>query len=317
MVIDTAWNNIKQATIDTWDNIKQSLSDTWNNIKSTVTEAISNVKQNLNDGWNSIKQTVSDTWQNIKEYISNSWNHIKQICSATVDKIKNTISDGWDTISSGVSTAWNNIKQIFKTIFWGIIGDVKEWISNLIDDILSPLRGLGSLISDALSTVVDAIVSPFRKAYKKVTEIVGWISDKISNITGRSIDVDVEYNEPENTGFSIPFSNIQPVYDIKPVQVPKVDVSTYDTRGQYYTPQTRKSSDFISAFNGAIKSVRGLQSTANQTAARLNNSNMQVSNTTQEQPTVTLNIENFNNNREIDIRDLVEEISFYIRQKSI
>ena len=88
------------------------------------------------------------------------------------------------------------------------------------------------------------------------------------NELGRSIDVDVEYNEPENTDFSIPFSNIQPAYDIKPVQVPKVDVSTYDTRGQYYTPQTRKSSDFISAFNGAIKSVRGLQSTANQTAAR-------------------------------------------------
>ena len=263
----------------------------------------------MSDSWNNIKQTVTDTWNNIKKTISDSWNSIKQTSTDTVNNIKNTLSNTWNNIRDTVSTVWNNIKSIFSTITNGILNDICRWVSNLVNSIVTPLQGLVRKIKNALSGVVDAITAPFREAYNTVSGLVGKITGAFSNLVGKKrsmpIDMDVEYDESQLQNASEQISLLSS--RASNISVP--DVSAFDIRERYYTPNTTMSESFIRTINGNDRSYNGgftNKSLISQTPQR------NIGETT-----VTLNIQNFNNNREIDIRDLVEEINFYIKQKRI
>ena len=263
----------------------------------------------MSDSWNNIKQTVTDTWNNIKKTISDSWTNIKQTATDTVNNIKNTLSNTWNNIRDTVSTVWNSIKSIFSTITRGIYTDVCNWVKNLINSIVNPLSGLCGKIKNALSGVVDAITAPFRQAYNAVSGFVGKINSAFSNLIGKKrsmpIDMDVEYDESQLQNASEQISLLSS--RASNISVP--DVSAFDIRERYYTPNTTMSESFIRTINGNEKSYNS-GFTGRSAISQTPQKNIG-------ETTVTLNIENFNNNREIDIRDLVEEINFYIKQKRI
>jgi len=284
--------------VKNWDMVKEGakalgewINKTFNSIKENVSKAMS---QFIQTGKDNIKRLSSD--------LLNGWNNIKNTCATKWNEISNTITQA---ISNFVKTGVDNVKALYN--------DLKTQFNNIKDT-----------CSRVFSKIGEILVAPFKSAKKTIDSIIGGISSGISKVTGwlggkgKSISIDTKLNTPQ-VASSFDDLQVQSSSMLRSGSITDSlkDLSSNLNKLDYYSNRYRASSD-----NNIARSVSS------------NNSNSDIKNELKEQNNlltqllnvmqnnnsdsgIHLNIENFNNNRNIDIKTLYEELEYYKYQSKL
>lgn len=336
-LFNSIWNGIQTFLTDTFKFISDVAKDVfgylqefWNKHGETVMNLFSLV-------WSSISNYVSTVWNTIKTIATTVFNALKAFWQQHGDSVKTIFSNAWQVIVAVLNTAWATIKTIVKTgvdIVMGVIdvlmkllkGDFKgAWesaknivknvvdnIFNFVGDIINAWRGISDKIAGFFSGIGNKIMAHFPSWLKTLINggnpFKGMISNAVSGISGlfnfsRSAS-------PQQDMLVTPHNDMSNAFTDSVISLR--DVSS--------TPYLYSDSAESKAWNNAFNTT-----TYNYNSSKVNQSS-NISDgdmvTIMNQQTklleiiankvgIGLHIENFNNNREIDIPQLWKELGYY------
>lgn len=233
--------------------------------------------------------------------------------------IKSIISDVMSIISDIISMAWGLIKGIWNNGLSQILAAVGSVLASMVSAFTTRLAKVTSVVRTAIS-LVKAI---FSGDFKSAESIVNGILQNIVNAFNKKMETakDKVNNAIQkiksffNFSWSLPKLKMPHIsitggFSLMPPKAPKFSVSWFSKGAIFKRPTVLGGMGIGDAHNGigsnaeAILPINKLPQLLG--LDKQNNSG-----------NLNLNIENFNNNREQDIKELVEEIAFYLRRKNI
>ena len=287
-------------------------------------------------------------FETIKSVISTAWDYIKDIFSNAVDVIGGIIdvfagllTGDFDMMGEGlktiVSSLWDIIKDIFAnatnvvvSVVSGFVDEIKRWFSNLVsgaldkvsglvhsipdkfraikDGAVNAIRGLpsaiGGVFSDIASrawdwgsSILDGVVSGIKSKVSAVVDsissVAGAIKDKFTGLLGihSPSRVFAEYGDWIDQGLAIGIKNSLSQVDKATQDL--ISVAIPDLPDQIKVPTlVSQEAEELSTYSNSRYSRERSQG---------GNSGF------------TLQIAEFNNNRNIDIEALMAEMATYIR----
>ena len=290
----------------------------------------------------------SPIFETIKSVISTAWDYIKNIFSSAVDIIGGIIdvfsgllTGDFDMMGEGlktiVSSLWDIIKDIFAnatnvvvSVVSGFVDEIKRWFSNLVsgaldkvselvhsipdrfrrikDGAVNAIRGLpsaiGGVFSDIASrawdwgsSILDGVVSGIKSKVSAVVDsissVAGAIKDKFTGLLGihSPSRVFAEYGDWIDQGLAIGIKDSLSQVDKATQDL--VSVAIPDLPDQIKVPTlVSQEAEELSTYSNSRYSRERSQG---------GNSGF------------TLQIAEFNNNRNIDIEALMAEMATYIR----
>lgn len=286
------WNGICEFFKLIWQGVclyYETLWNVWKVVFETVINAIKAVWQGvcnaLKLGWQVIVDFIKQVWE--------GWKNIFQTVGSAIQSIWqglcNTISAIWSGIVNTIKSVWNGFKSIF------------ESVGNAIK---SAWQGIGNTISSVWNGVVNGVKSAWNgiiSPFKSVINSIGSMWEGIKSL------------------FKTPHFTISGT--LNPLKwadegVPKIGVKWYWKGGIFKSPTLLNGIGVGDAFNGQgsnAEAVIPLDS-------MYRNIDNIISNRLSQQQggnggNLNITIENFNNNREQDIKSLMEEMEYYRRQK--
>lgn len=125
-----------------------------------------------------IKGDWSGAWAGIKQIVSGAWQVIKGVVTGALNIIRSVIAAAWSLIKSGAAKAWDGITAAIKGAFTKIVGTVKGIGSDIVDGLVSGIRGAAGKVADAARDLADKIPGPIKKLLgiaspSKVTKAFG------------------------------------------------------------------------------------------------------------------------------------------------
>ena len=281
----------------------------WDSIK----EACSKLGEWIGKTWDNIKKWTSEKWSAITQAVSNKVSELKEKAVAKVSELVNNVKQKWNDIKSTAQNIWNNI-----------VSGVVNIVSKLVSGISNKITSIKNTCSRVFSQIKEILVAPFRNAKATIDRIIGGISSGISKVTGwlggkgRSISIDTQLNTPQAINS---FDTLQEqTYSISrsgSITDSLKDLSSNLNKLDYYSSRYRASSD-----NTIARSVSSgnTDSDIKNELKEQNNLLTKLLNVMQKNNNdsgIHLNIENFNNNRGIDIKTLYEELEYYKYQSKL
>ena len=317
-----------------WDFICNVISNTINAIASVieaglgVIDGIINFFQNLFSGnfsacWESIKQIFSNAitliwnWMQV-QFVTNIPNMIKNFATNVPNLIKGMWTSAKNLFSSGVTACINFIKNLltnassnFGTLktfgantFQALWSVAKTMMSNLLNAVISNIKQVPTNIQNFMNQAVNVIkrinlAQVGRDMIQGLINGIKAMGSKVAGAIGSVVNSAVS-SAKKLLGIKSPSRVFRQIGD--------------DTGEGLVLGLKDKESDVVKASkrlsNGVIGGYSATIST-NFSKGKLN------SLTPSQNSNLNLNIENFNNNREQDVKELVEEIAFYLKRKNI
>lgn len=236
------------------------------------------MKDGISTAFDGIKTKTSETWNNVKSVIGTVMGATKATVSENLSKMKTAFEENGGGIKGTVAAAWEGIKGYFTSGF------------SIIDN----------LAGGKLSSIKDAFVDKLGAA----RDFVKGAIDKIKGF----FDFKWELPELKMPHFKVSGS-INPI-DWIDEGVPKFSVDWYKSGGIFSKPTIFNTPYGLKGVGDAtspevvaplkeLKSMLGLD----------NNSDKSIN------LSVSLNIENFNNNTDADPEELAEQIAFLTKRK--
>ena len=233
--------------------------------------------------------------------------------------IKTIISNVMSVVKDVISGAWQVIKFVWDNGLSQILGKVGEVLAKIVGFFTSKLKTATNVVKTAIdlvkaifsgdfqgavgivNNVLQKIVAGFNEKMDKAREKVNKAIEKIKSI------FDFEWSLPK---LKLPHISITGKFSINPPSVPKFGISWYSKGGIFKRPTVLGGMGVGDKHNGIGSNAEAVLP-LNKLPQLLGLDKQQNS------ANLSLNIENFNNNREQDIKDLVEEIAFYLKRKNI
>ena len=317
-----------------WDFICNIISNTINAIASIVEaglgviDGIINFFQNLFSGnfsacWESIKQIFSNAiifiwnWMQV-QFVTNIPNMIKNFATNIPSLIKGMWTSAKNLFSSGVTACINFIKNLltnassnFGTLktfgantFQALWSVAKTMMSNLLNAVISNIKQVPTNIQNFMNQAVNVIkrinlAQVGRDMIQGLINGIKAMGSKVAGAIGSVVNSAVS-SAKKLLGIKSPSRVFRQIGD--------------DTGEGLVLGLKDKESDVVKASKRLSNGVIGGYSASintNFSKGKLNSS------TPSQNSNLNLNIENFNNNREQDVKELVEEIAFYLRRKNI
>ncbi|MGL4761882.1 MAG: phage tail tape measure protein [Sarcina sp.] len=257
--------------------------------------------------WQGVCDFFKLIWQGVCLYFETVWNFWKGIFEGVVNIIK-TVWEGACTI---FKTVWQGVCNTFKTLFEGF-KTIFTTISNTLKTIW---QGVCNIFSSAWNGVCSGITSVFTG----VKNTVVGIAQSMTNTVIRAINWCI--TQLNKIKFSVP--DWVPLIGGKSwgVNIPKVSEVNWLWKGGIIDSPTLFGGGFGvgDAYKGSgrqAEAVIPLETMYKKIAVIVNDVvyGNQQGNTSKSSGDTILQIENFNNNREIDIEQLVKELEFYRRK---
>ena len=313
--ISQKWTNLKTSSVNLWNSISQSVVTTVNNLKTNAINKVTELGNSISQKWNSLKSSTVNLWNNITSSVVTCANNLKSQAVSKVNELANNISQKWNSIKSSATSTWNSIKS-----------SVASVVSNLQSTISSKISAIKNTCSSVFSSIKNILVSPFQSAKNTINNIIGSISNSISKITSALKKVK---SVPTDNGSETPTS-------------PNEEIARSFRSIKAVNPNTRNTS-IMNSLNNLMKDINKLDYSSNRYRASnesllsnlgnsgnniaiqkelrsQNNLLTQLLNVMQNNNSdsgIHLTIENFNNNRNIDIKTLYEELEYYKYQSRL
>ena len=250
-----------------------------------------------------------------------NWDEIKAACKTFIQ----TFIDNFNKLKEDVSKVVNDVIKWFTDMknkvgeaFRNLWQTGKDNFTKLKNDIINAFNTAKTNVINKANEIKTGIANKFNEAKTKVSEIFGnikkGIEDKINgarDAVGRAIDkikgfFNFSWSLPK---LKLPHISITGKFSLSPPSVPKFGISWYSKGAIFKRPTVLGGMGVGDAHNGIGSNAEAILP-INQLPKLLGLDKQQNGN-------LSLNIENFNNNREQDVKELVEEIAFYLRRKNI
>ena len=242
-------------------------------------------RKSVDEVFNNVKSIISNVMSVIKDVISMAWSVIKTIWDNGLKQILQTALTALATMASNFTSRLNTITSIVKTAI------------SLIKAVFSgDFKSVGNIVNNILQNIVNAFNNKMEQARNTVNNAI----QKIKSIMNFS------WSLPK---LKLPHVSITGKFSLNPPSVPKFGISWYSKGAIFKRPTVLGGMGVGDAHNGIGSNAEAILP-INQLPKLLGLDKQQNGN-------LSLNIENFNNNREQDVKELVEEIAFYLRRKNI
>ena len=313
------WQNCKDFLIEIWDNITTFLTEVWNNISTFCVTIFNNVATFLAGVWDSISSTCMSVWSSIKDFIHGVWESIFAFCKPIWDNITTFLTEVWNNISNACKTVFNAIKNLIQTIWNGIKNTtsniwngVKSTVSNIWNGIKGTASNIFNGIKSTVSNVWNGIKSKTTSTWNSIKNAIMTPINAAKDAVQKAIDkmksaFNFSWSLPK---LKLPHVSISGKFSINPPSVPKFGISWYSKGAIFKRPTVMGGMGIGDKHNGIGSNAEAILP-INKLPQLLG---LDKQNNT---GSLNLNIENFNNTREQDIKELVEEIAFYLRRKNI
>ena len=289
---ENIWNNCLAALTGIWEGIKTMFSGALTTIVEYVTSLFNLAVTGAQTIWNSFVTFMTGIWTTLSTGIQNAWSGFLTTITNFCTNIMTSATAIWNNIVTSIKDIMNSLPELASTAFTNVCTSISNALNSLTGIIQSGFQGgidfIKSLPSQAITwgkDFVDGLVSGIKNSISKVTDAVKGVANNIRSYLHFSVpDVgpltDYETWMPdfmEGLSNGIENSKNKVVSSIKGLATDmKVNMNS-----NAYTPAFATSSDFNNTTNGNQKSD------------------------------LVLNIENFNNNRSSDVKQLMEEAEFY------
>ena len=242
-------------------------------------------RNTVNDVFNNVKSIISNVMSVIKDVISMAWSAIKIVWNNGLKQILQLVLTTLATMASNFTSRLNTITSIVKTAI------------SLIKAVFSgDFKSVANIVNNILQNIVNAFNNKMEQARSKVNSAI----QKIKSVMNFS------WSLPK---LKLPRISITGKFSLNPPSVPKFGISWYSKGAIFKRPTVLGGMGVGDAHNGIGSNAEAILP-INQLPKLLGLDKQQNGN-------LSLNIENFNNNREQDVKELVEEIAFYLRRKNI
>lgn len=323
--ISKTWQDVMKWTTETWTNISSYLSTAWQTlcnivqtgimlIGSIISAYVTIITLPFQFIWQNCNETIIKYWNLMKQGISNAISFIGEIIGSKFSIIKTNISNTWNIVSTETSRLWNGIKTIIQTIaeFIYVIVSAKfnsikatiTNITNLIKGVVSiGWNGIKSVVSTVSEGISSVVSSKFNSVKNNISNSINSaksiVSSGLSAISGFFSRCKLQLPK-----FKLPHFSVDGKLSINPPSVPKLKVDWYSKGGIFTKPSVLGGIGVGDKHNGigsGAEAVLPLDKLPGLLGLDNNDNG----------GSITLNIENFNNNREQDIKQLLRELEFY------
>lgn len=326
----SVWNGIKNMLSTTFKFIQQVATDIFNGLQSFWKKHGDTIKTIFKVAWDAIVTVVMGIWNRFKSQAESIFNALKSFWTTWGDDVKRGFDLLWNTVLAVVKTHWNTIStvisvatdiilgiidvfiKIFKGDWEGAWNSIKKTCSNVVDsicglvnNIINAWRGIGDKIASFFSGIGNKIMAHFPSWLKTLINGGNPFSGMISRAVG-SLN---------------PFTRAIDDTGIYHMDMPDFNQSVLAISDTASTPYVTADSAESRAWNNAFNTTTSNYNYQNGMSQKIKSNDGKIIELLQQlvtgksQPTVALNIENFHNERETDIQQIMKEISYYMNQQ--
>lgn len=270
-IITAIWTAITNAWNNDLNGIRTITTDVFNIIQTIFSTAFSVISSLFQAFSAAFQGDWSGCWSAVQNIASTIWEAIKSLIGQALNLIVDIILGIAASILNAALTAFNAAKD-GASQSWEAL---KSWFSSAVNDPVGTLQGIGSALYSAGASVFTKILDGFKSAWSSITS---WVEEKISWIKSKVTIFNDEKSKMNDGGSS--------------------GEDGFNYNGLSYVP--------FDGYNARLhKGERVLTADENKAynAGQLSNGGGNGG--------ITLNIENFNNNRKTDVKQLAEELEFY------
>ncbi|ACD23786.1 phage tail tape measure protein [Clostridium botulinum] len=308
------WDNISSALSNIWDGISNIAQGVWNTICSFISEFCASLINGLQIVWQDFSTFISSLWTGIQNLASSIWNGICSTISSVCTTIATTATNIWNgivttitgvmnIILSTVSSIWNNVSSTISSIISNFPSMASTAFNNMCSAIGNALSGLGSIISSGFSSGISFIKSLPGEAITWGKDFIQGLVNGIKNAASAVGDAvkGIAQDIRSYLHFSVP--DVGPLTDYESWMP---DFMEGLSKGIEKT-----KSKVVNSIKGLTTDMQiNLNSNA-YTPSFETSSNSNNSTNGSPKRELILNIENFNNNRNTDVKQLMQEAEFY------
>lgn len=329
--ISNCWNNVKDTAINIWNSIGDFFTETipqWiNNITNWFNElpykigyalgyALGTIVQWGIDTWNYLTTNVPIWIENVVNWFSGLPGKIWTWLSNAIQKVAEWGAQTYQKAKDAASKTINAIIDWFKQL----PGKIWTWLTQSIQKMIQWASNMVSKGREAASKTVESVVNGFKNLPSKIVTIgsnavkslwsgissmAGWIKGKISGFINGIID-----------GFRGVASGISAAIGKRSIDLPDVEQNINLVEDQNYSQvkfdyaRVRQAnvSDFVAQNYSSLDKFKDF-------AKSVKVDNKDSNKIIQSDIHCHVSVENLNANNKHDVKQLAEELAFYIRRQ--
>ena len=289
-IINFFQNLFKGNFQECWESIKQIFSNAlkfvWNLMQVQFAVNIPNMIKNFGKSAISL---FTNMWSSIKGFFSNG-------ITACLNFIKNLLT--------GAQSNFNTLKTFGANTFQALWSVAKTMMSNLLNSVISNIKQVPTNVRNFMNDAVNILknINLFDIGKNMIQGLVNGIKNMAGNVVGaiKGVVSGAIDAAKKKLGINSP-SKVFTQFGKWTGEGLAIGITDEENRVNKASKGLANS--VIGGYNTNLKSLNS-------------NLNSRSTNTITNSG-LTLNIENFNNNREQDIKELVEEIAFYLKRKNL